>query len=374
MADKKDYYEVLGVSKNATDDEIKSAFRKLAKKYHPDINKEPDAQEKFKEVGEAYSVLSDKQKRTQYDQFGHQAFTNGGGNNGGYGGFQGFDTSDIDLGSIFDDLFGGSFGFNFGGKSKRGNGPVKGADVLLKIKLDFESAVFGCKRSIKIDVEEECDSCNGMGGFDKETCSTCNGRGKVLTEQRSLFGTIQSESICRDCNGTGHSFKTTCSKCRGKGIIKKQKELIITIPEGIDNGNRMRLSNKGSAGLNGGPNGDVIIEFYVENHPIFERDELDLYVEVPLTITEAVLGCKKEIPTLTKKIVVDVESGTQNGDKLRIKGKGISDGRHIGDYYLIFKVIIPEKLDRKQKELLNSLSDTSLDNSQEFKKFYKYIK
>ncbi len=368
--DKKDYYEILGVSKNATDEEIKRAFRKLAKQYHPDVNKEPGAEEKFKEIGEAYAILSDPQKRAQYDQYGHQAFTNGAGG----AGFSGFNVNDIDLGSIFDDLFGG---FGFGSSSGRNtNRPRKGEDSLIKIKLDFEEAVFGCKKSVVLELNEECEKCSGKGGFHEQTCSTCGGRGRVISQQNSLFGMFQTQTTCPDCNGMGKSFKEICNECRGKGHIKSKKEIVITVPEGVDDGMQQRISGKGSAGYNGGPNGDIYIEYSVSDHAIFERDEEDIYLEVPLTITEAVLGCKKVIPTLEGKVKLEVKAGTQNLDKVKLKGKGIKrvNSYSKGDMYVVFNVIIPTKLNRKQKELFTDLDKTDLDDETEFKKFKKYIK
>lgn len=371
---KKDYYEVLGVSKSATDEEIKRSFRKLAKQYHPDVNKEPGAEEKFKEIGEAYAILSDPQKRAQYDQFGHQAFTNGAGG----AGFSGFNVNDIDLGSIFEDLFGGGFGFGgFGGGSRRSsNRPQKGEDSLIRIKLTFEEAVFGCKKSINLELNEECDKCSGKGGFHEQTCSTCGGRGRVISQQNSLFGTFQTQTTCLDCRGNGKSFKETCDECRGTGHVRSKKEIVITVPEGIDDGMQQRISGKGSAGYNGGPNGDIYIEYSVGAHDIFERDEEDIYLEVPLTITEAVLGTKKEIPTLDGVVKLEVKAGTQNLDKVKLKGKGIKrvNSSSKGDMYVVFNVIIPTKLNRKQKELFKELDDTDLEDESEIKKFKKYVK
>ena len=277
---KKDYYEVLGVSKTATEDEIKRAFRKLAKQYHPDINKEPGAEEKFKEIGEAYSVLSDPEKRRQYDQFGHAAFEQGG--QGGFGGFSGFNADDIDLSSIFGDLFGGAFGgfsgFGRGNQTKR-NRPVKGKDTLIHMNLTFEEAVFGCSKTLKLDLDETCEKCDGKGGFDESTCTTCNGQGRVITQQQTMFGVFQTENTCPDCDGTGKIFKTKCSACKGKGHIVKNKEIVVKIPEGVDTGNKIRISGKGSAGYNGGPNGDIYIEFKVKEHPLFQRDDNNIYLD-----------------------------------------------------------------------------------------------
>ncbi len=375
-SNKRDYYEVLGVSKNATEDEIKRSFRKLAKQYHPDVNKEPGAEEKFKEIGEAYAILSDPEKRRQYDQFGHAAFDPNAG--GGFGGFSGFSTDDIDLGAIFGDLFGGSFGgfSGFGGRGgSRKNRPVKGQDSLIRLNLTFEEAIFGCEKSLRLDLDEKCDKCDGKGGFDESTCSTCGGRGRIVQQQQTMFGVFQSESTCPNCEGTGKIFKTTCTACRGKGHVSKNKEIVVKVPEGVDTGNKIRISGKGSAGYNGGPNGDIYIEFNVKSHPLFEREDEDIYLELPLTITEATLGCKKEIPTIYGNVILDIKEGTQNGAKLKLRGKGVKVPNAIrkGDMYVITKVIIPTKLDRNQKKLFKELADTDLETGSEFKEYKKYL-
>ena len=378
MATKRDYYDILGVSKTATAAEIKSAFRKLAKQYHPDINKEEGAEAKFKEIGEAYAVLSDEQKRKQYDQFGHEAYTSGGaggfGGFEGFGGFGGFSADDIDLSSIFGDLFGGGFGSFGGGRGNR-NRPTKGRDSLVRVNLSFEEAVFGCKKTINLDLDSECEHCNGKGGSDEVTCSTCGGKGRVISQQRTMFGVFQSESTCPDCNGKGKTFKNTCKHCNGNGHVVKNKEIDITVPEGVDTGHQLRISGKGAAGYNGGPNGDIYIEFRVKEHALFERKGNDVYVDVPITITEAVLGCKKEIPILNGTAVIDIEAGSQPGDNLRLRGKGIKDPnkKKYGDLYVVLDVIIPTKLDRKQKELFKDLSKTDLENDSSFKEFKKYL-
>ncbi len=369
---KLDYYEVLGLQKNATDAEIKSAFRKLAKKYHPDVNKEAGADEKFKEIGEAYAILSDPEKRRQYDQFGHAAFQNGAGGNP-YGGMGGFSTDDIDLESIFRDFFGGGFSQ---GRTRRGSGKSRGEDMLVRVNLTFNEAISGCKKTLNINLNEACSKCHGNGGFDETTCPTCNGRGVVISEQRSLFGTFQTQSTCPTCRGAGKSFKTSCSDCHGSGLVKENKEIVITVPAGVDTGYQLRISNKGPAGRNGGANGDIYIEFNVSNHELFERNASDIYLEVPLTIIEATLGCKKTIPTIYNNIEVDINPGTQNGTKVKIKNKGvvIPNSSRKGDMYLIYKIIIPEKLSTKEKEIFKSLEDVTLDNASEFKVFKKHLK
>lgn len=372
---KKDYYEVLGVSKTATDEEIKRAFRKLAKTYHPD-NKQTGDEAKFKEVGEAYAILSDPNKRRQYDQFGHQAFTNNGGAN-----YSGFSAEDIDLNDIISEIFGGGFssfsGFsNFGGgartNSKR---PRKGEDSLVNINLTFEEAAFGCKKTITLDLNETCDKCHGAGGFKESTCKTCGGRGRVITEQNSLFGRIQTEVTCHTCGGAGKTYEETCSECNGRGNVKKRKEIEVTIPEGVDTGYQLRISGKGSAGTNGGPNGDIYLEFKVKDHPLFEREDEDIYLKVPLNIVEAALGCKKEIPTLTGNVMLEVKAGTQSGEKVKLKGKGIKRVGAIGkgNMYVIYEVITPTKLSMTTKKLFKELAKENLDNEDEIKNFQKYI-
>ena len=369
---KKDYYEVLGVDKNASQDEIKSAFRKLAKKYHPDINKEEGAEAKFKEVGEAYAVLGDEQKRKQYDQFGSSAFENGAGGFNGWQNFQGFEGfEDFDLGDIFEEMF----GYGGGRRKSNKNRPQKGSDTVVRISLDFEEAVFGCKKDLKLDLDEECEECHGKGGFDEKTCPDCGGSGRVVTETRSIFGFIQQQSACPRCSGTGKIFDRTCSKCRGNGHVVKTKTITVDIPAGVDNGSELRISGKGSQGYNGGPNGDIYLQFRVKEHSLFERQDTDVYLELPITITDAVLGGKKEIPTLYGNLVIEIDAGTQSGTKLRIKGKGIESPRtgKKGDMYVIINVMIPEKLSKEQKDLFKDLSETNLETNSEFKNIKKYL-
>lgn len=363
---KRDYYEVLGVDKNASEAEIKSAFRKLAKKYHPDVSKEPDAAEKFKEAQEAYAVLSDANKRRQYDQFGHSAFDQMGG-----AGASGFDFSDFDFSDIFGDIFGSGFGF--GGRSS--NRSRRGNDTLVRIDLTFEEAVFGCKKDVKIDTMVECDSCNGKGGHGEKTCQTCHGSGQVTSEQRTIFGSFATRSTCQTCHGKGVAYDTKCSKCHGEGRIRENKTVEVKIPAGVDTGNKLRLNGKGEAGVNGGPNGDLYLEFKVKSHPLFERDENDVYLTLPITITEAVLGCKKDVPTLNGTVKLSIPAGSKTNDKHRLKGKGIADpqtGRK-GDMYVIIDIHIPKKISRDQKKLFEALSKTKLDDSDKFDKIRKYL-
>ena len=368
---KKDYYEVLGVDKNAGESEIKSAFRKLAKKYHPDVSKEPDAAEKFKEAQEAYAVLSDDSKRKQYDQFGHAAFQNN-----GAGGAGGFDFGDFDFSDIFGDIFGGGFGFGgFGGRGSNSNRARKGGDLLMRMNLTFEEAVFGCKKTINIDISEKCEDCNGKGGHGEKTCSACNGSGQVSKEQSTLFGTFMTRATCNVCSGKGKTFESKCSKCRGTGHIKTNKDVDVKIPAGVDTGNRLRLSGKGEAGINGGPNGDVYIEFNVKEHQIFEREGNDIYLKLPITITDAVLGAKVEVPTIYGTVKLSIPAGSKSNDKHRLKGKGVEDvntGR-TGDMYVILDVHVPSKLNKEQKKLFEQLSHTTLDDNGDFKKIAKFL-
>jgi len=373
---KKDYYELLGVDKNASDDDIKKAYRRLAKKYHPDISKEEGAAEKFKEIGEAYEVLSDPQKRKMYDTYGSAAFEGAFGANGA-GGFGGFDfggfnfgADDIDISDIFSDFLGG---FGFGGSQRRSNSR-KGEDVLINIELDFLESAFGCDKEVDIMLNEPCDSCHGEGGINAKTCSTCNGQGRILSQTRTILGVMQTQTTCPDCGGTGKTFEKTCPECKGKKTIKKEKTLSIKVPAGIRDGERLRISGKGGAGLNGGTNGDIYIEFKVLSHPIYSRENNDVHITLPINIAEATLGCKKEVPTIYGSVVLDVPSGIQSGEKLKLKGKGIKpNGSFVkGDMYVNIKVITPRKLDRKQKKLIKELLDSDLE-TEEYKKLEKFL-
>ena len=369
---KRDYYEVLGVSKTATDAEIKSAFRKLAKKYHPDVSKEENAAEKFKEAQEAYAVLSDPEKRKKYDQFGHSAFQNNGGGAGGFQGFDGFDFGD--MGDIFDDILGG---FGFSSNSRRSaNGPRKGNDVLYRMTISFDEAVHGCEKDINLDTVDNCPNCHGEGGFNSKTCPECRGSGTITSEQRTMFGSFLSKTTCPECHGTGNIFEKKCPDCNGKGKIRKNKTITVTVPAGIDSGNRLRLTGKGEAGENGGRNGDLYLEFTVKDHDFYKRNEDDIYIDLPLTITEAVLGCTKEVPTIYGNVELTIPSGTQSLDKLRLRGKGIENvnTKRKGDMYAVVKVIMPEKLTKEQKSLFESLANTELDNSTVIKKYKKFLK
>lgn len=373
---KKDYYEVLGVSKDASEAEIKSAFRKLAKKYHPDVSKEPNAAEKFKEAQEAYAVLSDKDKRNKYDQFGHAAFDQNAGFGGGFSGFEDFDPSDI-----LRDIFGSGFGFGAGSsfftgssrtKSKR---PTKGPNLNVVFEMSFEEAAFGTETTITLNIDDKCSECDGHGGTGIKTCSNCGGSGYVKEQQRSILGSFITQRTCSVCGGTGEVYTNTCSSCHGTGKKKVKKNIIVKVPAGVDTGDHLRVAGKGPAGENGGPNGDVYIEIKVKDHPLFKREDNNLFVTVPLTITEAALGCKKEVPTLDGNVIINIAPGSASGEKQRIKGKGLKSPsrRGTGDLYVILKVITPTKLDRKQKKLLEDLSKTNLKTN-EFDLFDSYVR
>ena len=375
----KDYYKTLGVDKNATQDEIKSAFRKQAKKYHPDLNKDnPDAAAKFKEVGEAYSVLSDENKRKMYDQFGSSAVDGsspnpGAGAGAGFGGFSGFDPSSFGgFDDIFDSFFGGFGGFGGGNSRTRAQ---RGSDVLMQMKLKFDEAIYGTEKKINLDVIEDCSECDGKGGFHEKTCSTCNGRGSVQTHTNSILGPIITNTTCPDCHGKGKTFKETCDNCHGTGRIKKNKNITINIPAGINTGDRLRLSGKGSPGSNGGENGDLYLEFIVGEHEFFEREGDDIYLEVPITLTDAILGNKIEIPTLYGNVKLTISPGTNSGDKERIKGKGVDNKnkRRKGDMYVVYKVYTPKKLSREQKKLISQLADTDM-STKEINYFERFVK
>ncbi len=378
MASKRDYYEVLGVDKNASEQEIKSAFRKKAKEYHPDLNKDnPDAAEKFKEAQEAYSVLSDENKRKMYDQYGH-AGVGAGASQGGFGGAGGFGASDFDFGDIFESIFGGGFGgggfSGFGGRSSTSSAR-RGSDVLMQMNLTFDEAVYGCEKKFHLDVVEDCEECHGEGGFDVEKCSTCHGSGTVTTQQNTILGSFMTKTTCPDCGGKGKTYKKKCSSCGGRGKVKTNKNLTINIPAGIKTGDRQRISGKGNPGVNGGSNGDLYIEFIVKEHKYFQRDDDDIYLEIPLNIAEAIYGCKKEIPTLYGNVKISVPAGTDSGDKQRIRGKGVDNKyqRHKGDMYLIFKVYTPKRLSRDQKKLVEKLMETDLDTS-EIDSFNRFVR
>ncbi len=372
MAEKRDYYEVLGVSKGASDSELKSAYRKLAKKYHPDTNPgDKEAEAKFKEASEAYAVLSDADKRQQYDQFGHAAF------DGGAGGAGGFDFSGMDMGDIFGDLFGDFFG---GGRSRSrsSNGPMKGQNVRTSVRINFKEACFGVDKELDITLKEECASCHGSGakaGTSPQTCSKCGGKGQVVFTQQSLFGVVRNVQSCPDCHGTGKIIKDRCPDCSGSGYISKRKNISVTIPAGIDNGQCVRIREKGEPGVNGGGRGDLLVEVIVGNDPIFRRQDRDIYSTVPITFTQAALGADIHVKTIDGEVIYTVKPGTQTDTRVRLRNKGVPSLRNKqvrGDHYVTLVVQVPTKLSSQQKELLKEFdramygdADTGAEESAE---------
>ena len=363
MADtKRDYYEVLGVARDADDATIKKAYRQLAKKYHPDANPgDKEAEAKFKEASEAYSVLSDAEKRKQYDQFGHAAFENGGG--GGYGGgFSGFSGFDGDMDDIFGDLFGGMFGGSRR-SSSRYNGPMQGASVQTSVHLSFEEAIFGCEKEIEISFKEECASCHGSGakaGTSPETCSKCQGKGKIRYTQQSMFGTVQNIADCPDCRGTGKVIRDKCPDCRGTGYITRRKKLKVNIPAGIDSGQSIRVSGQGEPGVNGGPRGDLLVEAVVSRHPVFVRQNMDIVSTVPISFATAAMGGTIRIKTVDGEVEYTVKAGTQTDTRVRLAGKGVPSVRNKnvrGDHYVTLVVEVPTRLTEEQKEALARFDD-----------------
>lgn len=349
---KRDYYEVLGVGKSATKDELKKAYRKLSKQFHPDINKEPGADEKFKEVKEAYEVLSDDQKRAQYDQFGHVDPNQGFGGADFGGGFGGFE-------DIFNSFFGGG-----GGRRRDPNAPRQGADLQYTMTLKFEEAVFGKETDIEIPREETCDTCDGSGakpGTKVDTCKHCHGSGQLNVEQNTPFGRIVNRRVCHYCNGTGKEIKEKCSTCSGTGKVTRRNKIHVKIPAGVDDGQQLRVAGKGEAGINGGPSGDLYIVFHIRSHEFFEREGDDIYCEMPITFVQAALGDEVEVPTLHGKVKLKVPAGTQTGTKFRLKGKGVPNvrGYGTGDQHVLVKIVTPTKLSEKQKQLLREFAEVS---------------
>ncbi len=357
---KRDYYEVLGVDKNADDATIKKAYRQLAKKYHPDMNPgDKEAEVKFKEASEAYAVLSDPDKRRQYDQFGHAAFEGGAG--GGAGGFGGFDFNGADMGDIFGDIFGDLFG---GGRGRRANnGPMQGANLRTQVRVTFEEAVFGCDKEIELTLKDECSSCHGTGakpGTSPVTCPKCGGKGQVVYTQQSMFGMVQNVRPCPDCNGTGKIIKEKCPDCYGTGYIASKKKISVTVPAGIDNGQSIRIRGKGEPGVNGGPRGDLLVEVIVARHPIFQRQDMNIYSTAPISFATAALGGTVRIKTVDGEVEYDVKAGTQTDTRVRLKGKGVPSLRNKntrGDHYVTLVVQVPTDLSRDAKEALRAYDD-----------------
>ena len=368
MADtnKRDYYEVLGVSKSATDDEIKKAYRKMAKENHPDMNPgDKEAEARFKEIGEAYEILSDSEKRSLYDQYGFAGvdpnFAAGGGGYGDFSGFGGFGGVDFDLGSIFSDFFGGAAG---NGGSTRRNGPMKGENVAAQLRVSFEEAAFGTEKDVTVHRIETCTACSGSGckaGSAPETCPDCHGSGVIRTTRQTMFGAMQQQSACPKCGGTGQIIKDPCPTCRGKGKVRRSKTIKVKVPAGIDNGQSMRVRGEGSAGSNGGGSGDLIVTVGVDRHKLFEREGTDVLCEIPITFAQAALGAELEVPTLDGKVKYTVPEGTQTGTTFRLKGKGIpylNNAKSRGDQYVTVTVETPKGLNKEQKELLKKFAES----------------
>lgn len=363
MAEKQDYYELLGVDRSASDDEIKKAYRKMAKKYHPDLNPgDKEAEQKFKDVNEAYEVLSDSQKKARYDQYGHAGVDPNFGAGGGAGGFGDFGFGD--LGDIFGSFFGGGFG---GGRANP-NAPQRGDDTGATVYLSFEEAAKGCKKSIKVTRIENCPECNGTGaekGSTPKTCPSCHGAGRVTVTQRTPFGAMQTQKVCDQCRGKGNIIDKPCHTCAGKGRIRKTREQEINIPAGIDDGQVINMRGGGDAGRNGGPSGDLRVNVSVRPHAIFERSGYDVFCEIPVTFTQAALGAEIVVPTIDGKVKLNIHDGTQPGDEFKLKGKGIqrlnSSGR--GDQYVKISVEIPRSLSQKQKEMLLEFDKTADDGN-----------
>ncbi|MDO4599774.1 MAG: molecular chaperone DnaJ [[Ruminococcus] gnavus] len=360
---KRDYYEVLGVSKDADDAAIKKAYRALAKKYHPDMNPgDAEAEKKFKEASEAYAVLSDAEKRRQYDQFGHAAFEGGA---GGAGGFGGFDFNGADFGDIFGDIFGDLFGGGARRGGRANNGPMKGANIRKSIRITFEEAVFGCKKELEVILKDPCTTCGGTGakpGTSPETCPKCGGKGQVVYTSQSFFGTVQNVQTCPNCGGSGKVIKEKCTSCSGTGYTSSKKKIEVTIPAGIDNGQSVRIREKGEPGTNGGPRGDLLVEVNVSRHPIFQRQDMHIFSTVPISFAQAALGGDVKIQTVDGAVLYNVKPGTKTDTKVRLKGKGVPSLRNSavrGDHYVTLVIQTPEKLSAEAKEALRRFDELS---------------
>lgn len=360
---KRDYYEVLGVSKDADDAAIKKAYRALAKKYHPDMNPgDAEAEKKFKEASEAYAVLSDAEKRRQYDQFGHAAFEGGA---GGAGGFGGFDFNGADFGDIFGDIFGDLFGGGGRRGGRANNGPMKGANIRKSIRITFEEAVFGCKKELEVILKDPCTTCGGTGakpGTSPETCPKCGGKGQVVYTSQSFFGTVQNVQTCPNCGGSGKVIKEKCTSCSGTGYTSSKKKIEVTIPAGIDNGQSVRIREKGEPGTNGGPRGDLLVEVNVSRHPIFQRQDMHIFSTVPISFAQAALGGDVKLQTVDGAVIYNVKPGTKTDTKVRLKGKGVPSLRNSavrGDHYVTLVIQTPEKLSAEAKEALRRFDELS---------------
>lgn len=365
---KRDYYEVLGVSKDADEATLKKAYRQVAKKYHPDMNPgDKEAEKKFKEASEAYAVLSDPEKRRQYDQFGHAAFE------GGAGGFGGFDFSGADFSDIFGDIFGDLFGG--GRRSGRANqGPMKGMNIRKSVRITFEEAVFGCEKELDVVLKDPCPKCNGTGakpGTSPETCPKCGGKGQVVYTQQSFFGTVQNVQTCPECHGTGKIIREKCPDCSGSGYISNKKKISVSIPAGIDNGQSVRIREKGEPGVNGGPRGDLLVEVTVSRHPIFQRQDMHIFSTAPISFAQAALGGDVRIKTVDGDVIYTVKPGTKTDTKVRLRGKGVPSIRNSqvrGDHYVTLVIQTPERLSSEAKEALkkfDALTGNTLNQSQE---------
>ena len=370
-----DYYEALGVAKGASDSEIKKAYRKLAKKYHPDANPDnKEAEVKFKEITEAYEVLSDADKRAAYDRYGHAAFEQGGGAGGGFGGFGGFD-GDIDLSDILNGMFGGGFG----GGRRRPRGPKPGADIRQTIQITFEEAAFGCEKELSINTSETCSTCHGSKakpGTSASTCGKCHGTGRVVVQQRTIMGMMQTEQTCDACRGEGKIIKEPCQTCHGHGKVRAVKKVTVSIPAGIDHGQTLRVSGKGEVGDVGAPTGDLLVTVSVKSHPVFERRGNDVYMRMPISFVQAALGAELSIPTLDGNVKFTIQPGTQTSTTFRLQGKGIPslrNNKHRGDQYVEVYVVIPKDLTEKQKNILREFEPELGQQAEESKKGWQHF-
>jgi molecular chaperone DnaJ len=356
--EKRDYYEVLGLDKNASDEDIKKAYRTLAKKYHPDLNKAPDAADRFKEVQEAYEVLSDPQKKAAYDQFG---FAGTDPNAQGFSGFSGFSSGDFGgFGDIFNDLFSDMGMGGYSRSSRTDGGPRKGTDRIMSMDLDFMEAVHGTTKTLELNVEEQCPDCLGSGARSKsdiQVCPTCHGSGRVMTQQRTMFGVMQSERACPDCGGTGRKILHACPKCKGRGYLKKKVEVEVKIPAGINTGQQLRIPGRGDRGVNGGPNGDLYIEVVVGRHKNFVRDGLNILIEIPVSAVDATLGTTVSVPTVYGEVDLTIPAGTQPNQRFRLRGQGVKEERtgSVGDQYVDVKVVVPSSTTKEEKEYYQKL-------------------